>query len=68
MLGCLLLDVLLSPSELEKITDQQWDLLIRQGRRANLLSHLAHRFVLAETLDDVPVAPRNHLKSALIVF
>jgi hypothetical protein len=67
MLGCLLLDVLLSPSELEKITDQQWDLLIRQGRRANLLSHLAHRFVLAETLDDVPVAPRNHLKSALIV-
>ena len=67
MLACLLLDVLLAPSELEKITDQQWDLLIRQGRRANLLSHLAHRFVLAGALDDVPVAPRNHLKSALIV-
>lgn len=43
----------------------EWDLLIRQGRRANLLGLLARRLGDAGRLVDVPAPPRAHLLSAL---
>ncbi|WP_200383738.1 nucleotidyltransferase family protein [Rhodocyclus tenuis] len=42
----------------------EWDLLIRQGRRANLLGRLAIGLSRANTLLAVPAQPRMHLISA----
>jgi hypothetical protein len=44
-----------------------WDLLIRQGRRANLLARLAHLLAIRCMLHAVPEAPRQHLLSALCI-
>lgn len=67
MSSCLLLEIILTPSILANITSQQWDLLIRQGRSANLLPLLAHRVVEADRFEEVPIAPRHHLSAALLV-
>lgn len=56
---------LLTPALVTRFSEQQWDLLVRQGRRTGLLARLAHALVQAELLQDVPVAPRLHLTSAL---
>ena len=58
---------LLRPATLEGLGEQEWDLLIRQARRANLLGRLAHQtrgdggFAVA-----IPAA-RLHLLSAMVV-
>lgn len=65
MKSCLLLRCLLTPAEAHGLTLAQWDLLIRQGRRANLLSRLA--FSLEAQLPQLPEAPRRHLEGALMV-
>lgn len=67
MPSCLLLEALRDPTILDCFSEAQWDLLIRQGRRANLLSHLAHKLLVAGLLGSVPLSPRRHLESALIV-
>jgi hypothetical protein len=43
---------------------QQWEALIREARRANLLSRLAHDLAENDLLDRVPPAPRAHLVAA----
>ncbi len=61
----LLLHSLLDPASVHRLDLPAWDLLIRQGRRANLLSRLA--FVLEADLARIPEAPRHHLNGALMV-
>lgn len=61
----LVLRVLLQPELAADLDPQAWDLLVRQARRANLLSRLAT--VLEPQLDALPTGPRRHLKAALQV-
>jgi Uncharacterised nucleotidyltransferase len=61
----LLLQVLLHPQQALSLSPADWDLLIRQARRANLLSRLAA--ALQSLLDQVPQAPRYHLEAAQLV-
>jgi hypothetical protein len=58
----LLTQVLLAPALARGLSLGDWDLLIRQGRRANLLAWL-----LKDDLATVPEAPRRHLEAALLV-
>ncbi len=55
---------LLEPGSVQTLSPAQWDLLVRQGNRANLLAKLAHVLDGASLLDDVPAKPRNHLVAA----
>jgi hypothetical protein len=61
----LLLRCLLDPRAVQGLVPADWDLLIRQGRRANLLSRLAH--LLRDELSALPEAPRRHLEGTLLV-
>lgn len=61
----LIVKALLAPGALQDLSMLEWDLLIRQGRRANLLARLAHQLAQEDLLDSVPQAPRQHLTSAL---
>lgn len=61
----LIRDMLLSPAATARLTPRQWDVLIRQARRANLLARLAVMLNSLQLLDQVPPAPRQHLLSAL---
>lgn len=61
----LLLQVLLKPQYALSLSPADWDLLIRQARRANLLSRLAA--ALTSVLDQVPQAPRYHLEAAQLI-
>ena len=56
---------LLDPQESLCLSEVEWDLLVRQGRRANPLARLAHRMTESGLLDAVPQRPRLHLISAL---
>jgi hypothetical protein len=46
---------------------QQWDLLIRLGRSADMLARLADSCAALELLEQIPSAPRVHLESAAIL-
>lgn len=61
----LIVEVMLKPELLHELSMLDWDLLIRQGRRANLLARLAYKMTQNGSIDAVPTAPRRHLKSAL---
>ncbi|RTL47119.1 MAG: hypothetical protein EKK53_00365 [Burkholderiales bacterium] len=61
----LLLQVLLAPAEAARLSLADWDLLIRQARRANLIARLATE--LQPQLDDLPAAPVRHLRAALLI-
>ena len=63
----LILELLLAPRSLASLSAMDWDLLVRQGQRANLLSRLAHVLADMSLLDTVPDAPRQHLCSAMRV-
>lgn len=58
---------LCAPQTLAALSAAEWDLLVRQGRRANLLGKLAHRLARDGLLDAVPDAPRQHLLSAKLL-
>jgi hypothetical protein len=58
---------LLVPEKLRELSMSEWDLLIRQGRAANLLARLANQLIEADYMKFVPKAPRLHLISALKV-
>lgn len=62
-----LFEVLRSPLLAISLSVQQWDLLISQARRTNLLARLALLFENAGILHEVPAAPRMHLESALLM-
>lgn len=61
----LLTRVLCLPSLSTSLANLQWDLLVRQARRADLLAELACRLIDADCFKHVPRAPRMHLESAL---
>jgi len=60
----LLLRTLLTPASALSLRPQDWDLLLRQARRAVLLARLA--VALQPWLDQVPPGPRHHLHAALM--
>lgn len=61
----LIVSALLRAHGLPELSMMEWDLLIRQGRSANLLARLAHKLVQDGLIEAVPLAPRQHLTSAL---
>ena len=61
----LLTRVLLAPGLVSDLSLADWDLLVRQGRRCNLLARLAHLLTEKGLLDTVPDAPKQHLLSSL---
>lgn len=61
----LVASVLLDPASSLDLTLAQWDLLVRQGRRANLLARLACELRNSDFWTRVPAAPRLHLLSAI---
>lgn len=61
----LIVMALMTPQILCGLSGLEWDLLIRQGRRANLLARLAHKVTQDCLIDAIPLAPRHHLTSAL---
>ncbi|CAN5167119.1 nucleotidyltransferase family protein [soil metagenome] len=61
----LIRQALLAPQSLTAFSALDWDVLIRQGRRANLLARLACLLDERGELDAVPEAPRQHLLSAI---
>lgn len=60
-----LLAALLRPASMKTLSLAQWDLLIRQGRRADLLARIGENARLHGLWDAVPAAPRRHLESAM---
>jgi len=61
-----LLAFLRDPAALRRFDLADWDTLVRQARRANLLAHVATRIKAGGLADAVPPAPRVHLDGALI--
>lgn len=59
----LLLLPLREPERLASLTPGQWDLLVRQGRRADLLARVAERIEAAGRWADVPSEVARHLHS-----
>ena len=61
----LLVELLLAPERTEALSPADWDLLIRQARRANLIARLATE--LEPRLDTLPASPARHLRAALLI-
>lgn len=59
--------ILRTPEIAASLEPGEWDLLIRQARRADLLARLAHLFESAGIWDRIPEQPRHHLESERIV-
>ncbi|MEM7255407.1 MAG: nucleotidyltransferase family protein [Pseudomonadota bacterium] len=60
----LLVSAFRNPQFCLALTSEEWDLLIRQARAANVLATLNTRLMGAQLLDEVPAAPRRHLQNA----
>jgi hypothetical protein len=54
------------PASLVKLSLPDWEILVRQGRSADLVARLAARLHGLGLLDNVPPAPRAHLVAAQI--
>lgn len=63
--ACITAQALISPHSLKLFSALDWDLLVRQGRRANLLAKLASKLERDGLLAEIPKSPRLHLISAL---
>ncbi|HEX9592974.1 MAG TPA: nucleotidyltransferase family protein [bacterium] len=63
----LLTPALRAPERIAALTLHDWDLLIRQARRANLLGRLRSALDDAGLLASCPARPRDHLDAAWIV-
>lgn len=61
---CLLIKCLRAPDLVKPLDLQQWDLLVRQGRRADLLPRLYVELQDRELLQDLPDEVLCHLESA----
>ncbi len=62
-----ILRVLRAPHPLNAPTLSDWDLVVRQGKRAGVLARLTEIFDAVGTLQQVPEAPRRHLESVRTV-
>ncbi len=67
MVQPLIIGVLKSPELATTFSPAQWDLLIRQSKAANLLSHLCTVLVDAGLEDQIPERPGYHLKASQLV-
>ena len=63
----LLQTALTDPQSVRSCSPAQWDLLVRQARRANLLGHLGSTLQEAGLMAAVPDAPRQHLVAADVI-
>jgi Uncharacterised nucleotidyltransferase len=63
----LLVRVLLAPALGPGLSLTEWDLLLRQARRANLAGKLAHLAQSGGWLDELPAPVQAHLRSALLL-
>jgi hypothetical protein len=61
----LLVNALQHPASLAQLSLPEWDLLVRQGRQADLLARLGAGAKEAGSWEAIPAAPRMHLASAL---
>ncbi|MGM9481722.1 nucleotidyltransferase domain-containing protein [Roseateles sp. NT4] len=61
----LLVELLLDPTRAAQLSASDWDLLIRQARRANLIARLATQ--LDPQLETLPAGPVRHLRAALLI-
>jgi hypothetical protein len=59
-----LLALLRDPTVARRLSLTEWDLIVRQGRRAGLLGTVATRLADHGLADSVPAAARPHLESA----
>ena len=62
----LISQVMANTRQVPELNLQQWELLIRQARRANVLARLAVFFADKNNFDAIPEQPQLHLKSAQI--
>ncbi len=60
----LLVGALNRPVTLTELSPSQWDLLIRQGRQADVLGRIAAHCVACDVMASIPPQPRRHLESA----
>jgi len=58
---------LTSPQTVTGYSPSQWDLLVRQARRANLLARLSRTVQDAGLMAVIPEAPRQHLHAAAVI-
>jgi len=65
--NCLIIKVMRQPEIVNGLTDIEWDLLIRQARRSDLLSRLACILEAHGLLKHVPDAAQAHLSSGQIL-
>jgi hypothetical protein len=63
----LLLDLLRKPTHAAQLTEAEWDLAIRQARKAGLSAKLQQVLASAHCMEHVPEHPRHHLDTALFV-
>lgn len=63
----LLLRILRTPHLVQSLEAVDWDLLIRQARRVNLLARLAYLLKSSNLLEVVPDKPKRHLTSVLLM-
>lgn len=66
MTGDRVVPALCRPHTLPDWSAADWDLLVRQARRADLLARVAHAARDAGVLEGLPAAPRAHLQAALL--
>ena len=59
----LLLSLLREPRSATALSGAQWDVVIRQARRADLLARLGHLLDEADVTDGIPEPVRRHLES-----
>ncbi len=64
---CLILRVLKQPAQIRQLDLPQWDLLVRQARRADLLASLYGMFRQHDLQDDIPSMVANHFIAATVV-
>ncbi|WP_174861862.1 nucleotidyltransferase domain-containing protein [Sulfuriferula plumbiphila] len=64
---CAIVRALREPDRLDQFSMAEWDTLIRQGRRADLLARLHGLVQEKNLLASLPEAPRAHLQAARVV-
>jgi Uncharacterised nucleotidyltransferase len=64
----LLCAVFINPQFALELDLPQWDMLIRQARRANVLARLGFLLEEAEISSQIPAQPASHINSAQIYF
>lgn len=62
-----LLQALRQPDTVTSLSLAEWDLLLRQARRANLLAHLHVLLEQRNLIEQVPSQPQEHLESLRVI-